>query len=269
MSEQRHENRRPSSDGLGELLKAWRERLDPSRIPGVDTTRRRLKPGLTQTEVAALTGVSTSWYRTLETGGQRQFSDGFLQRLAMTLRLDETERALLFQMAVGYTPAPVTLATDTSVDEHMQDLLDQMLPHPAYLSNLSWDIVAHNSPQESWFPWLPYEPNMMRWAFLYPEAQEQLVNWRDDWARPFLAQIHYALGMHPESEGLLKLRDDILAGNSVAAKLWEERRSQVHPDGDERRFKLPHHGGEVVTVRIMAMAPMGNPDLRFVVLKRL
>ncbi|MEV5979592.1 helix-turn-helix transcriptional regulator [Streptomyces sp. NPDC052114] len=269
MGEGDHQKGRSGVGDFGKLLKAWRERLDPTRIPGVDASRRRLKPGLTQAEVANLTGVSLSWYRTLETGGQRQFSDGFLQRLAMTLRLDGDERSLLFHSAVGYAPAPVALATDASADGHMQDLLDQMLPHPAYLSNLRWDIIAHNAPQEDWFPWVPYEPNLMRWSFLYPEAREQLVNWRQDWARPFLAQIRYALALHPESEGLLTLRDEILRGNAEARELWDEHDSQAHPDGNVRRFRLPHHGGQEIAVRIMALAPMSNSDLRFVVLKRI
>ncbi|CAM5324056.1 helix-turn-helix transcriptional regulator [Streptomyces abikoensis] len=259
---------RPSENELGQLLVSWRERLDPRRIPGIDTQRRRLRSGLTQQEVATLTGVSVTWYRKLEKGEPADFSDAFLQRLTMTLRLDETERGVLFQLAVGRTPEPTRLAVDTAVDESMQALLDTQLPNPAYVTNLWWDIVAHNDQQADWFPWIPYERNSMRWAFLYPEAREQLVNWRDDWANPFLAQIRVAIAHNPKSKELAQLRDDILSGNAEAAELWKANRTQVHPDGDIRRLRLPYHQREEVPVKIMALAPLRNTQLRFIVLMR-
>ncbi|WP_405636929.1 helix-turn-helix domain-containing protein [Streptomyces sp. NBC_00056] len=80
------------SPELGPLLKRWRKRIDHRRITGIDSTRRRLKPGLTQDEVASLTGVASSWYRQLEGGSPRPVSEQFVQRLAMTLRLKEAER---------------------------------------------------------------------------------------------------------------------------------------------------------------------------------
>ncbi|MGP3775431.1 helix-turn-helix transcriptional regulator [Streptomyces sp. SDT5-1] len=250
------------------MLRHWRERLDHRRIPGIDSSRRRLKPGLTQDEVASLTGVASSWYRQLEGGSPRPVSEQFAQRLAMTLRLDEAERVVLFQLAVGHTPPTPKTPTNQQIDVHTQALLDSVLPHPAYVSNLWWDIVAHNQPQEDWFPWLPYERNLMRFAFLYPEAREQLVNWREDWAIPFLAQIRFAIATHPDTPELIQLRDDILEGNGDARELWATQQARAHPDGDERRFSLPYHEGQEIRVRIMALAPMSNTDLRLVVLLR-
>ncbi|WP_330457695.1 helix-turn-helix domain-containing protein [Streptomyces sp. NBC_00820] len=255
-------------DELGNLLAFWRQRLDPRRILGVDTGRRRLKPGLTQAEVAMLTGVSLTWYRALEKGRNADFSPEFLQRVALTLRLSESERVMLFQLSLGYSPPPFGLSADVAVDEDMQKLLNGMLPHPAYLSNISWDIIAHNEPQEEWFPWMPYEPNLMRWAFLYPEAREQLVNWKEDWARPFLAQIRVASGRHPDDEGLRRLKDDILAGNQDARELWADKEAIIHPDGHVRRLRLPAHRDQQVSVKIHALAPLRNLDLRFIVLMR-
>lgn len=257
------------SPDLGPLLRRWRERLDYRRIPGIDATRRRLKSGLTQDEVASLTGVASSWYRQLEGGSPRPVSERFVQRLAMSLRLDQAERDVLFQLALGHTPPPSPADSNQQVDEHLQAILDSLLPHPAYVSNLWWDILAHNQPQEDWFPWLPYERNLMRFAFLYPEARDQLVNWREDWAIPFLAQIRYAIATHPDTAELAKLRDDILEGNPEASELWATQQAQAHPDGDERRFSLPYHAGKEIRVRIMALAPMSKPDLRVVVLLRL
>ncbi|MEV3853129.1 helix-turn-helix transcriptional regulator [Streptomyces sp. NPDC050095] len=269
MSGKNHTSEHPVSPELGPLLKHWRERLEPRRIPGINTSRRRLRPGLTQDEVASLTGVVSSWYRQLESPRPRPVSERFVQRLAMALRLDEAECVILYRLTLGRTPPMAHQHTQADAVANYQGFLDALLPHPAYLSNLWWDIIAHNRPQEDWFPWLPYERNLMRFAFLYPEAREQLVNWRTDWAAPFLAQIRYAIAMHAESKELLCLRDDILSGNSEAEELWSANEALAHPDGDVRRLKLPYHQDEEVQVRIMAFAPLGNPDLRAIVLLRL
>ncbi|MFJ9085485.1 helix-turn-helix transcriptional regulator [Streptomyces sp. NPDC102384] len=268
MSDAAHMGKHAVSPELGPLLRHWRRRLDYRRIPGIDSTRRRLKDGLTQDEVASLTGVASSWYRQLEGGSPRPVSEQVVHRLAMTLRLEEDERVVLYQLALGHAPPPSNADLGQQTDVHLQAILDSLLPHPAYVSNLWWDIVAHNQPQEDWFPWLPYERNLMRFAFLYPEARDQLVNWRDDWAIPFLAQIRFAIATHPDTPELVQLRDDILDGNEEARELWATQRAQAHPDGDERRFSLPYHRGNEIRVRIMAFAPMSKQDQRLVVLLR-
>ncbi|MFI0776240.1 helix-turn-helix transcriptional regulator [Streptomyces sp. NPDC021212] len=269
MGDEPHNAARPDSEGLSYLLRHWRERLDPTRIRGIDSSRRRLKPGLTQQEVAQLTNVSLAWYRELERGKHRRFDEQFLRRLAQVLRLDEAERAVLFRLAAGYAPLPGNSSSGAAMDQSMHVVLDQMAPHPAYVSNLWWDIVAHNQPVGDWFPQVLEQPNLMRFVFLHPEARRQLLNWRRDWAAPSLAQIRYASAIHPDCEELVQLRDDILMGNAEAREMWRANQTRAHSDGDRRFLRLPYHGGQEVCVRITAFAPLINQDLRFVILLRL
>lgn len=105
MRERDHDTERQGVE-LGAFLRAWRERLDHTRVPGIDSTRRRTKSGLTQRDVATLTNVSLTWYQELERGEPRRFSEDFLQRLANLLRLDKTERAVLFHLALGHPRPP-------------------------------------------------------------------------------------------------------------------------------------------------------------------
>lgn len=258
------------ADSLGSLLRYWRRRLDPHRIPGLVREGRR-GSGLSQKEVARLTGVTDRWYRELELGRQANFSPEFLDRLALTLRLSDAERRVLHMRATGRAPLPVRAADAEALralDGPMQQFLDGQLPNPAYLSDEAWNIFGHNQPQADWFPWIPYEPNLMRWAFLYPEAREQLVNWRDDWAGPFLAQVRYACLHSPASEALQQLKQDILAGNPEAREIWERNQVIEHPDGHRRRLRLPYHGDQEIAIHIMALAPLRSVNVRFIVLMK-
>ncbi|MEV7137192.1 MmyB family transcriptional regulator [Streptomyces tauricus] len=95
---------------------------------------------------------------------------------------------------------------------------------------------------------------------------EQLVNWREDWARPYLGQIRYARVHHPENEALRRLERDILAGSPDAQGMWDRREVYEHVDGSLRRLRLPFHRGRETSVRITALRPMRSDRLRVIVL---
>ena len=64
---------------------------------------RRVK-GLRREEVAMLAGVSVEYYARLERGGLAGVSEGVLESVAKALRLNEAERAHLFDLARGGAP---------------------------------------------------------------------------------------------------------------------------------------------------------------------
>ena len=57
----------PRKTQLSEFLRSCRGRLSPSRV-GLPERRRRRTPGLRREDVAALAGVSVTWYTWLEQG---------------------------------------------------------------------------------------------------------------------------------------------------------------------------------------------------------
>ncbi|MFD7070636.1 helix-turn-helix transcriptional regulator [Streptomyces sp. NPDC059913] len=257
---------RGGSESLPDLLRAWRRRVDPRSVPGLVVSGRR-SAGLTQHDVARLTGVSDRWYGALERGVRAGYSDGFLDRLAAVLRLNRAERRALYLKAVGRPPvlaaAPESDAAE--MDGVLQQFLDSQGPNPAYATDLAWNIVGHNAPLRAWFPWATREANPMRWALLQEEAQEQLVNWVDDWVRPYLGQIRYERAQYPGSEALGQLERDVLA-SPVVREIWARRDVVEHADGDLRRLRLPYHHGQEVAVRVLALRPMRSDRLRVVVL---
>ncbi|MDI3423377.1 helix-turn-helix domain-containing protein [Streptomyces luteolus] len=256
---------------LPALLKSWRRRTDPRRIPGLPTSGRRIE-GLTQADVSRLAGVTARWYGALERGIEAEYSADFLDRVSSALRLNSVERRALYLKAVGRPPAlaaPPGAELAATVDEELlQEFLDNQAPAPAFATDLDWNLIAHNGPLRDWFPWATHQANQMRWVFLASEAREQLVAWEEDWARPLLGQLRYERAHHPKNKALLQLERDILAGSPAAREIWDRREVVEHSHGASRRLRLPYHQGREVAVRIVALRPMRSDALRVVVLMK-
>lgn len=258
----------PEGESLSELLRSWRARLDPRTFPGLVMPGRR-SVGLSQHDVARLAGVSERWYRSLERGKKAGYSADFLDRLSSALRLSRAERHTLYLTATGRPPALTAVPeadAAAEMDEVLQEFLDSQAPNPAFVADLAWNVIGHNGPLRDWFPWAAHQGNQMRWAFLSREAREQLVNWEQDWARPYLGQIRYERAHHPKNTALRRLERDILTASADAREMWDRREVYEHVDGDLRRLKLPYHRGREVSVRIIALRPMRSDLLRVIVL---
>src|ERR1700675_993137 len=89
---------------LGEFLRRQRAKLQPAAV-GLPAGARRRTPGLRREELAALSGMSATWYSWVEQGRPVSLSVGALVRLAMTLRLSRAERAYLFELAGRRDPS--------------------------------------------------------------------------------------------------------------------------------------------------------------------
>ena len=98
---------------LIDFLKGCRARLSPAQVGLPDTNRRRT-PGLRREDVAALAGVSVTWYTWLEQGRKIQVSADVLERVCTTLRMTPDEREYLFAL-VQHRPAPPAPVAHTQV----------------------------------------------------------------------------------------------------------------------------------------------------------
>src|SRR6478736_1419574 len=116
---------------LIDFLKGCRARLSPSQVGLPDTNRRRT-PGLRREDVAALAGVSVTWYTWLEQGRDIQVSADVLERVCATLRMSPDEREYLFTL-VQHRPAPIKATR----------ILDA-LGVPAVMMTARWDVIAWN-----------------------------------------------------------------------------------------------------------------------------
>src|ERR687896_397292 len=83
---------------IREFLVSRRARLKAADVGLPDYGARRV-PGFRREEVAVLAGVSVPYYTRLERGDLVNASDNVLDALARALRLDDAERAHLFDLA--------------------------------------------------------------------------------------------------------------------------------------------------------------------------
>lgn len=132
------------SSMLSRFLKSRRAELLPAEF-GLPGDSRRRTPGLRREEVAALVGVSVSWYTWLEQGRDISVSANVLERLAAVLRLTSAQREYLFTL-VQKRPAPIV--PPSRADRHepsplLKRTLDA-LAVPALAMTYRWDVVAWN-----------------------------------------------------------------------------------------------------------------------------
>src|SRR3954470_20854388 len=132
---------------IREFLTSRRAKLPASEVGLPDYGARRV-PGLRREEVAVLAGVSLPYYTRLERGDLSGVSDGVLEALAGALKLDDAERAHLFDLARAAQPtgAPRRRRTPRPrIRPEIQWTLDAITGAAAYVGNDRLDILAANS----------------------------------------------------------------------------------------------------------------------------
>jgi transcriptional regulator with XRE-family HTH domain len=126
---------------LTRFLKAARAKLSPADV-GLPCGTRRRTTGLRREEVAALAGMSVTWYTWFEQGREVRLSAPMIERLSATLRLDKNEREFLFALA-QHRPPPLTAVADEQVHPGTQHLLDS-LSIPALVIVEDWTVIGWN-----------------------------------------------------------------------------------------------------------------------------
>src|SRR6201986_4460270 len=161
-------------DAIREFLSSRRAKVTPEQA-GITSYGERRVPGLRRNEVAQLAGVSVEYYTRIERGNLAGVSDGVLESLSAALRLDEAERAHLFDLARAAAPggAPKGATGGRQVRPSVERTL-AALGTPAYVRNGRRDILLANALGEALYSPLfddPFRPvNVARFVFLHPRA---------------------------------------------------------------------------------------------------
>jgi transcriptional regulator with XRE-family HTH domain len=225
-----------------DFLTSRRERLSPDQagLPIYGGNRR--VTGLRREEVALLAGLSVDYYVRLERGNLSGASDSVLEALASALRLDEAERAHLYDLARASSPAGQRRSGLSSrVRPATLRVIDAMTSVPAYVRNGRFDILAANQLGRALYSPLFDSPlfaergpvNSARFCFLDPAAEEFFVDW-DQAADDSVAFFRSEVGRSPHDRVLTQLIGELSSRSSAFATRWARHDVRFHRAGVKR-----------------------------------
>jgi transcriptional regulator with XRE-family HTH domain len=245
---------------LSEFLRGCRDRLLPTDV-GLPGRKRRRTPGLRREDVAALAGVSVTWYTWLEQGRDIQVSSAVLERIATTLRLSPTEREYLFAL-VQNRPPPLANWRDAKISPAVQRMMDR-IGVPAIVMTARWDVIAWNRLSVAIFrdyDDIPLEQrNLLRILLvnemLYPSDSELFHGM----ARRVIAKFRVDYSQYSDDPDFIQLIDELSEESEVFRELWGGTDVLGF---SEAVVEYPHLG---MTLEHTSYVPEGHPGLRMLI----
>jgi transcriptional regulator with XRE-family HTH domain len=223
---------------IREFLTSRRARLKAADV-GLPEYGARRVPGLRREEVAVLAGVSVPYYTRLERGDVAGASDSVLDALARALRLDDAERAHLFDLARAVqplAPPPRRRPAKQGIRPSVQQIIDAITGVPAILSNDRQDFLAANTLARALFQDMfdgQERPNSARFVFLDHRARDLYPAW-DSVARDVVGALRSAAGLKPADRALTDLVGELSTRSEEFRQYWARHDVRFHVSGVKR-----------------------------------
>ncbi|MGG1397718.1 helix-turn-helix transcriptional regulator [Bacillus salipaludis] len=208
---------------LARFLRTRRERITPKQV-GLPESGRRRTPGLRRGEVALLADVGLDWYTYLEQGRHINVSTEVLERIAIALRLDESERRHLFFLARKQMPL-VETKVSAQVSQSLQSFLDSQKTSPANVMDARMNIIAWNaaycvlngdlailSDKERNFVWMTFTSPRFR----YIKGDQWELH-----ARRIAAKFHAGYARHVDDPWWSEQFDALCQASPEFQEFWE------------------------------------------------
>ncbi|HUF71727.1 MAG TPA: helix-turn-helix transcriptional regulator [Gammaproteobacteria bacterium] len=244
---------------LSEFLRRCRGRLTPAKV-GLPDRRRRRTPGLRREDVAALAGVSVTWYTWLEQGRDIQVSAD--ARVSETLRLSSTEREYLFALVQNRPPPPKGLG-DAGIMPAVRRMMES-LAMPAIVMTARWDVVAWNSMAVVVFRDYEKIPlkrrNLLRILLIDDAIYRRESALYDTMAQRVLAKFRVDYSQFSGEHEFEVLIDELEQESEVFRQLWNSPEVRGHSEGV---VEYPQHGG--LKLEHTSYVPEGASGLRLVI----
>ena len=248
---------------LAAFLRARREQISPESVGFAAGSGRRRVEGLRREEVANLSQVSYSWYTRLEQGQDVHATAEVIDSIAAALRLTDDEHRHLRRLAE--LPLRSNEREDDLVDEHMRELLERLLPAPAYVVGPRSDYLAWNDALVALFcdiAALPPEQRNVLWAtFMVPKVRASLVDWEEH-ARLVVGQFRAEAASHQADPRFGAVADE-LAAVSGEFRHWWSSHQVVRAAGGTQAFRHPAVG--LLSTHLMQLRMIDRPSLKVVI----
>jgi transcriptional regulator with XRE-family HTH domain len=244
-----------------EFLVSRRARITPEQA-GLPNGGNRRVPGLRRSEVATLADVSIEYYSKLERGALAGVSAGVLDAIARALRLDDAERAHLFDLAqaadgTSAIVRPRRRRTKQWIPHRsLQWTLDAVTAGPAFVRNGRMDLLAANRLARAFYSPVyesPHQPpNIARFQFLDPASHEFYPDW-DSFADVCVAILRTEAGRTPHDKELHDLIGELSTRSDEFRTRWGAHNVRHHGTGS-KTFHHPVVGDLTIAYEGLEMA---------------
>ncbi|MFI9787944.1 transcriptional regulator [Kitasatospora sp. NPDC051984] len=190
-----------------------------------------------------LAGVSVEYCTRLERGNLKGVSDSILDAVARALRLDDTERMHLYDLARAAGPGSRARRPDAepTVRPSALRIIEGMPNLPAFVTSDRLDTLAANPLGRALFAPMFDDPtsgaNSARFAFLTPAARRFYADW-ERVAHDAVGVLRVAAGKNPYDPELTRLIGELSTHSEEFRTLWGGRDVHVHRKG-VKRFRHP------------------------------
>ncbi|MDQ0895198.1 helix-turn-helix domain-containing protein [Agromyces ramosus] len=225
-----------------EFLMSRRARISPADVGLPAGTNRRVV-GLRRAEVAMLADVSVEYYAKLERGDIAGASAGVLESLSQALRLDETERMHLHDLARAADGVPVSgrarrrATAQQPARPGLQRTLDAITGGPAFVRDRHQNLLATNRVGAAFYsPVIGTSgrvPNLARFQFLDPASRDFYPDW-DLFAQMCVGIMRVEAGRNPHDRALQDLVGELTTRSDTFARLWSAHDVRTHGTGTKR-----------------------------------
>lgn len=247
---------------LASFLKSCRARTKPAEV-GLPPAQRSRSKGLRREDVAALAGLSATWYTWLEQGRDVNPSEQVLERLASALNLSPAERDYLFMLAQR-RPPPLAPPTVDDVRPAVRRMLGA-LNVPALVHTTRWDVLAWNSTWPRCFPDFatraPDDRNLLRILLTEPGLQRDASEY-EQMVRRVLAKVRLDYSQAAGDQAFARLIEDLDATCPIFRRLW---RSPEIRNCSEGHYTASYPRIGEITFEHTSYAVEANPHQRLLI----
>ncbi|KQV13831.1 helix-turn-helix domain-containing protein [Kitasatospora sp. Root107] len=255
--------RDPHRNDLGEFLKARRAELTPADVGLPDGGPRRVA-GLRREEVAVLAAISTDYYSRLEQG-RMPASPAVLASLAQVLRLDNDQRAYLYELAAKDDYRPPRPAPRPRVQAQLQRMLDDMAHTPAFVIGPRTEVVAWNAMGAALITDFARIPEQQRYYIRLlitdPAMRELYADW-EGVTRLAIAQMRMHNANNPGDAKLAELVGELSVQDAQFRQWWAAHHVATRGTGT-KHLRHPAVGDLYLDWNAVTWA--ADPDLQIIV----
>src|SRR6478609_8561664 len=222
-----------------EFLMSRRARLTPEEA-GLAAGSNRRVAGLRRSEVAVLADVSVEYYAKLERGSIAGASSSVLESISRALRLDDTERAHLFDLARAADGIPTSgrsrkrATVPAGARLSLQWALEAITEGVAFVRDPYQNLLATNALGRAFYSPVIGDggrtPNLARFQFLDPAARDFYPDW-DLFAQMCVGIMRSEAGRDPHDRGLQDLVGELSTRSDTFRRLWADHNVRSHGAG--------------------------------------